>query len=51
MLLGPERAVVIFFGRNQLGDLHRVDVEFLDYFLDGFDALDRLKRQRGLRSS
>lgn len=31
-----------------LGDLHRVDVEFLGDFLDGFHALDRLKRHAGL---
>src|ERR1035437_4415988 len=31
-----------------LRDLHRVDVEFLGDLLDGFDALERLKRHAGL---
>jgi hypothetical protein len=31
-----------------LGNLHRVDLEFLGDLLDGFDALERLKRHAGL---
>ncbi|TAG08016.1 MAG: hypothetical protein EAZ42_11985 [Verrucomicrobia bacterium] len=30
-------------------DLHRMDVEFLGNFMDGFDALERFKRNAGLK--